>query len=509
MEGDPALHGFYQYSPNREGLTKAIIDRSKTKTDRALLVNVLRHQYAGLELNEKVASNIDKLMNPNTYTICTAHQPNVLTGYLYFIYKILHVIKIADELNDTADDAYFVPVYYMGSEDADLNELGTVFINGVCYQWKTNQQGAVGRMEIDDAFIFFLKEIQVEIEKAPQGKTVMALLFSCYQKGNTIQQATLNLVNQLFGKFGLLVLIPDHPLLKTTFKKVMEEELTSQSSYQMLQNTLATFPGQYRAPAKGRPINLFYLRNNTRARIEKKDQKFVIVDTAIEFSQNEILQELQLYPERFSPNVILRPLFQEMVLPNVIFVGGGAELGYWMELKNIFQHYDIPYPLLLLRNSFVIIDKIDAEKISNLKLEPIELFQDNHLIIDRIFLNQKNTNLPLGIQKQELASVYSRISEIAKAADVTLEKHVLALQAKAVKKMEQLEKKMLRAERKKFKSELEIIQGLKSNIMPSQELQERADNFFWLAARYGLDILDSLYFSSRSFNQEFCIMVEQ
>jgi bacillithiol biosynthesis cysteine-adding enzyme BshC len=433
----------------------------------------------------------------------------VLTGHLYFIYKILHVIKIADELNESTDAAYFVPVYYMGSEDADLNELGRVFINGVCYQWKTDQQGAVGRMKIDEAFIDFLNEIRPEILKEPEGESVMSLLASCYQLGKTIQEATLELVNQLFGKFGLLILIPDNSLLKNSFKNIMEEELKSQSSYQILQNTLASFPSKYDTPAKGRLINLFYLKGNIRERIEKNDQVFKIVNTGLEFSEEEILKELHQYPEHFSPNVILRPLFQEMLLPNVVFVGGGAELGYWMELKNIFESYSIPYPLILLRNSFTIIEKSVAQKIEDLKLEPIELFQENHQMIDKMIEMQKIPGLFLASQKEELIQVYQKIEALAKASDVTLEKHVAALKSKALKKIEQLEKKMLRAERKRFQKELHFIINIKSDLFPNDALQERVDNFCFYAARYGLGFIDSLYSSSKTFDQLYCILVEE
>ena len=508
MEGEAALNGFYQYQPNREGLKKAVIDKSKANLDRNLLVQVLRNQYAGMDLNEKVTYNIEKLLQPDTFTICAAHQPNVLTGHLYFIYKILHVIKIADELNESSDAAYFVPVYYMGSEDADLNELGRVFINEVCYQWKTDQQGAVGRMKIDDAFLNFLNEIRPEIVKEPEGESIMSLLFSCYQPGKTIQEATLDLVNQLFGKFGLLILVPDNSLLKNTFKNIMEEELKSQSSYQILQNTLVSFPGKYAAPAKGRAINLFYLKGNIRERIEKNDGRFKIVNTDIEFSEDEILKELHQYPERFSPNVILRPLFQEMLLPNVVFVGGGAEIGYWMELKNIFESYSIPYPLLLLRNSFAIIEKRVAKNIKDLKIEPIELFQENHLIIDKMIEMQKIQGISLASQKQELVQVYQKIEDFAKASDLTLEKHVAALKSKALKRIEQLEKKILRAERRKFQKELLSIIDIKSDLFPNDTLQERVDNFCFYAARYGLGFIDSLYSSSKTFDQHFCILVE-
>ena len=218
-------------------------------------------------------------------------------------------------------------------------------------------------------------------------------------------------------------------------------------------------------------------------------------------------QELLDFPERFSPNVILRPLFQEILLPNVAFVGGGAEIGYWMELKDIFQRYTIPFPVIILRNSFVIIDTKDAEKLSDLKLDALQLFQDDHLIIDSI-INKKNSGMGiLDTHKYEIGSIYQKIGELAKSSDVTLEKHVMALRTKALKKIEQLEKKVQRSERKKYHKELQEIQEIKTRLFPNGILQERVNNFCFYAARYGLGFVDVLYNATQPLDLQFCVLV--
>src|SRR5690606_23930744 len=137
---------FYKHRPNLGGIGNAIKERMAFNTNRKNLVAALKSQYQQIDRCDKVISNIDKLADHNTFTICTAHQPNLFTGYLYFIYKIVHAIKLADELNTVYPQYHFVPIYYMGSEDNDLKELNHIYLNGDKLTWETQQTGAVGRM---------------------------------------------------------------------------------------------------------------------------------------------------------------------------------------------------------------------------------------------------------------------------------------------------------------------------------------------------------------------------
>src|SRR6478609_753245 len=153
LSQSPLLQPFYKHTPDLKGIQSSIAARQSFNTPRSLLVESLQMQYAGLVLTDKVKQNIQLLADQNTFTVTTAHQPNIFTGPLYFIYKILHTIKLSETLKSKLPEYNFVPVYYMGSEDADLDELGTINIEGEKYSWNTNQTGAVGRMKVDKAFI--------------------------------------------------------------------------------------------------------------------------------------------------------------------------------------------------------------------------------------------------------------------------------------------------------------------------------------------------------------------
>lgn len=499
---------FYSHTADLKGIKAAIESRKKYPTNRRLLHDQLLQQYAGVVNTEKVTENIQLLLSEDTFTICTAHQPNIFTGRLYFIYKIIHVIKTADYLKQQLPQYNFVPVYYMGSEDADLQELGEIEINGDKLNWKTNQSGAVGRMIIDEAFITLMERIGNELSSQPNGTGLIGILKKAYQKGRTIDAATFELVHELFADYGLLIILPDNKQVKSLMISVFTKELTESFSNKILEKTITSFPAEYTIQAKGRDINLFYLKDNARERIEKTDNGYRINNTSISFSEQGMLQELNDYPERFSPNVILRPLLQEMLLPNVMFVGGGGELAYWLELKKIFESADVPCPVLVLRNSFLIIEKKNSELLDSLSLGVPDIFSSLNDLQKKI-ISRKNTQADdIGSEKALIEKAYEGIKTVAANADPTLEKHTLALRSGAIKKLEQLEKKMFRARKKTFEAEMRKIEKLKNRLFPENSLQERVENFLPYYAKYGAQFIEEIFDASGVFEQQFCVIIE-
>lgn len=509
LSGKPEMKSYYAHAADLNGIKAAIEQRKKYPSNRILLHELLTKQYANVSASDKVKENITLLQQENTFTICTAHQPNIFTGRLYFIYKIIHAIKTASHLKKELPNYNFIPVYYMGSEDADLKELGEVSINGEKLQWNTNQQGAVGRMAVDDALINLIDRISNELSSEPYGKKLIELLKQSYSKGKTIESATFELVHQLFESYGLLIILPDHAQVKTLMKDIFKKEVTTSFSEKILEETIASFPKVYSIQAKGREINLFYLKDNIRERIEKTAGGFSINNTSIIFSEEEMLRELDEYPERFSPNVILRPLLQEILLPNVVFIGGSGELSYWLELKKIFDAAGVPYPLLLLRNSFLIIRKKNAELMQSLSLNETDIFASIDEIKKNFVSKHSKANDDLTKERNSIEQAYGTLKLIATNADPSLEKHVLSLKAKTLKRIEQLEQKMFRARKKQFEAEMRKIEKIKRRLFPENNLQERVDNFIPYYASDGDSFFRSILDASGVFDQYFCILKEK
>ena len=503
------LKDFFAHEPTIEGVKAAIKERSTYPTNRKVLVGQLNEQYNNSPVSEKLQANIDALLSENTFTVTTAHQPNIFTGHLYFIYKILHAVKLADEMSVQLPDKKFVPVYYMGSEDADLEELGEVTINGTKYQWETKQKGAVGRMVIDKAFLKIIDAIEGQLSVEKYGDEIIQLVKDAYSLDKTIQQATFDFTNELFKDFGLVVVMPDCAALKNEFVAITKKELKEQFSNEAVTKTITAFPEKYKVQAAGRSINLFYLKDDIRERIEPTKEGYAVANTDIKFTEAELLHEIDTNPERISPNVILRPVFQEIILPNIAFIGGGGELAYWLELKKVFEAVEVPYPVLVLRNSFTIVNEKIASQITALGLTTADFFEKELDIINSIVKRDAAIKLSFSEEKFALIKMYKQIRTDATLADPTLERHVWSLQSAAMQKIEQLEKKMLKATKKKFEAQLRQVQKVRSKLNPNNSLQERVDNILPYYSVYGKDILQVIYDHSNSLTQQFCILTEQ
>ncbi|GEO08563.1 bacillithiol biosynthesis cysteine-adding enzyme BshC [Segetibacter aerophilus] len=506
VKSDEKLKPFYKHPVSLDGIQASIEARNQFDTPRDLLVTELRKQYSDLPLSQSQEQNLGLLLKSNTFTICTAHQPNIFTGPLFFIYKILHTIKLANHLNSQIPNSNFVPVYYMGSEDADLDELGHIYLDGEKLEWETKQTGAVGRMKVDKLLIKLLDRIAGQVEVAPFGKELVLLFKEAYKEGVSIQQATLHLVNELFKDFGLVVLIPDNAELKRQFQPIVKRELIEQFSHQVVEKTTEQLGEHYKVQASGREINLFYLTETKRERIEKDGVGYKVEGLGLAWNHKEMMEELNNHPERFSANVILRGLFQESILPNIAFIGGGGEIAYWLELKQLFENCNVPYPLLIIRNSFLLTEEKDREAADRLGFETTDLFQATEKLVNTLVTRESSLQLSLGQEKEQLRSFYGQLSEIANKIDPTLSQHTVALQTKALEKVEALERKMLRAEKRKFEAQQRQISKLRNQLFPSNSLQERQENFSLFYGKYGRQLLQKMYDASLSLEQEFGII---
>jgi bacillithiol biosynthesis cysteine-adding enzyme BshC len=508
VAGANDLKDFYSHEVSIEGIKTSIEERKKFNTNRQLLVEQLQIQYKNINDSDSVKANIHKLSNVNTFTICTAHQPNIFTGHLYFIYKILHIIKLTAELKKQLPQYNFVPVFFMGSEDADLQELNHIIVDGKKYVWHTKQTGAVGRMKVDDSLLKLIDEIDGRLSVEKYGKEIIDVLKKWFQKNSTIEQSTFLLVHELFKNYGLIVFLPDNAALKKEMLSVFEEDIFENISSKIVNKTSEKLSAKYKVQAHPREINLFYLKDGIRNRFVQSKDEFVVHDIELVFTKDELKNELKNHPERFSPNVILRGLYQEIMLPNIAFIGGGGEIAYWLELKDLFHNYEVPFPLLIVRNSFLIIEKKYHQLIEKLHLLSADLFKGEETLINEIVTNKTKHSLNLDEEKFQIQQAYFSIKKLVKEIDVTLEQHAEALETQSIKKLSAMEKKMLRAEKRKFEDQKNQLSKIFSALFPQGNLQERTENFMLYYAKLGDDFIKMLYDNSLTLEQEFCVIEE-
>jgi hypothetical protein len=305
-----------------------------------------------------------------------------------------------------------------------------------------------------------------------------------------------------------VVLLPDSAEVKAAFIPVMQKELLEFFSQKEVHQTVANFPVEYKIQASGRELNLFYLLDGQRERIEYNNGVWKVLNTELKFSKEQIIEELNQHSERFSPNVILRPVLQELILPNIAFVGGGGEIAYWLQLKRVFEKVTVPYPVLIIRNSFLFIPKEIQHLINQLHLIQGDFFKKETELINQLVISGSKLQLDLKDEQLELAFFYKKIKSIAESIDITLSNHVTSLELQAAKKISVLEKKMLRAEKKKFEAQQRKLYKIKSQLFPNDNLQERMDNLLVYYAKWGKEFIEIVYKNSPGLEQQFIILTE-
>jgi len=462
------------------------------KKHRQILVEILVKQMKEVTISTEQMKNIELLKLDNTFTITTGHQLNLFTGPVFFIYKILQTIKTAKFLNENKEGKNFVPVFWMASEDHDFEEINHFNTQNNFHQIHEKAGNAVGRIKLSDNF--FLENLEKEFKDFSYGTELIRWAKEAYTTGISLTLATRILVNRIFSNYGLLILNADDKKLKKIAISKFKNELLNQNLQKKSNNSVKELVERYRkVQVNPREINLFYLNNNQRSRIEKVNYKYKIVGSNTIFSKEEILEELNSFPERFSPNALMRPLYQETILPNIVYIGGNAEIMYWLELKEFFQSENVEFPIIIPRNSITFISEKIVNKINKLNLCIKDFFDDYHSIVHKKFL-EKSPILPiLNKKKEELKTLFTEIKIHAQKTDKTFLNLVNAEETRQLKSFNRMEKRLVRAE-KIFHGDLyQRYYRLYETVNPDGIWQERKINFSDFYAQDGINWLNICY----------------
>jgi bacillithiol biosynthesis cysteine-adding enzyme BshC len=320
-----------------------------------------------------------------------------------------------------------------------------------------------------------------------------------------LADATRYLVNELFGRYGLLIVDGDDKILKQQFTPFAAKELSAQYAKKSMDQTNRFLEENYRLQVHPREINMFYIEKELRERIVLEKGIFRVLNTEKHFTEAELLKELEKYPEKFSPNVVLRPLYQEVVLPNICYVGGGGELAYWLQLKEVFQESKIPFPILLLRNSALLISEKQEQKLQKLNISKTDLFLEEESLVAKKIKELSALSLDFSVQKDNLRAQFLELREIAIQTDKSFEGALNAQEKKQQKGLENLEKKLRRAEKKKHQEQVQRIKLLKQTLFPRNGLQERNVNFSEFYLHYGENLIPALFKILAPFEQNFTV----
>lgn len=480
-------------SYSQEELLKLAGKREFPDSHRLVLFNALLEQYSrdNVSLNETQQNNLNLLKEKNTFTIVSGHQLCLLTGPLYFILKILQTIKIADGLNKLQNSMHIVPVFWMASEDHDFDEINHVHLFGQRISWDEAQGGKVGAYGTEglDNFIDKISELLSESDNA---KYLMDLFREAYLGRKNLAAGTRSLVNELFSERGLLIIDGDDNKLKGLFKDEIKKEITEQILFNQQNETIKKFKNSYKVQVNPREVNVFYLQPQKRTLIEKTGDAFRLKNEDKHWTLEEILDEIESFPENFSPNVVLRPVYQERILPNLCYVGGPGEISYWLQLKSSFKAFNVSYPVLNLRNSIMWLDSSKLKKLEKLGLTEYDFFL-NEGELDKKLSGFEKTDEDLEKDIAEVNRAFSSMALKIENLDPTLKPYILSEGRKIEKQLEQLKSKLLRAKKSKNEERLKSFYNLYEKVFPQGNLHERYDNFAPYFLKYGRSFFETIY----------------
>lgn len=445
--------------------------------NRNLLVQVLKDQNENIRLSAKSKENIERLKQKNTFTITTGHQLNMATGPLYTLYKILEIINWTEKLNETQTERCFVPIFWMATEDHDFQEINHINLFGSKMLWehKSENDSVVGRIDVKHS-VEFVEQVLGKFKDESLRLKVEQFL-EVYSTNVNLGEANRDLINSLFGDYGIVIIDGDNKYLKKEFVSIAKQEIKKSTVYNAVSQTNNDLSiNGFHQQVYVRALNLFYIEpNGARVRIEKREDVFLINQQ--EYSVRSLLDLVEEFPERFSPNALLRPVYQEVVLPNVAYVGGGGEIAYWLQLKSSFSSFGISFPLLKVRDSALIIDERMRGQLSEFGYSVLDLKMDSDELIKDFLKKNQTIELSLSDQKEMLKVIKASVLEKAMQIDNNSTSFIEAEFQRMDNQFDKMEKKFIASEKKNQEKSVKQLQRLQNKLYPNGGLQERHENY--------------------------------
>jgi len=491
IQQDETVKPFYKYHIGQKDFEAFFTEEHFNYLNRPVLVeSLLKQTQLVRNTSSKTIESIRLLSNDNAFTVTTGHQLCLFTGPLYFIYKIISTINLCKTLTEKFPNKNFVPVYWMASEDHDFEEINHANVFGKKIVWNSEEKGSVGNFKTE-TLKDGIAELKTILGDTENTTSLIELFTNAYLKNENLADATRYLVNDLFGNYGLVTLDGNDKDLKGLFKEEFKTDLFKNTSFEIVSETINQLKEKYSAQVSPRLINVFYTEPNLRERIEKQDDRYHVLNTEISFSKVELETIIDTTPEKLSPNVVLRPLYQQKILPNVAYVGGPGELAYWLQYKKMFEAYDITFPILIPRHFAMIIDKGMQNKIKKLNLETESVFTDGEDLV-KAFIKTEHADVNLNNFNSPLSDVFNSITELVSTIDKSLLGSVEAEKQKALNGILVLNQKINKALKQQSETDINQIWAIKSKLFPNNMPQERYDNLSMYYTKYGKIFIENL-----------------
>lgn len=473
---------------------------------RTEVAEVLMDQNRQIGAGDKTLENIGLLREPNTFAIVTGQQVGILGGPLYTIYKTVTAIRLADRLSSTFPELKFVPVFWLEGEDHDFEEVNKVAVLNadhtpveVEYPVKgkpvQKNAGAVGEIRFNGSLDLFFERLQKALPNSEFKEPLFSILKGAYSPAATFNSSFARLMNALFESAGLVFISSNDRRLKQLLIPIFLKEIEGYPRVsQLIIQRSAELEERYHAQIKTKAMNLFMFFKGGRYFIEPRENDFGLRGIRQYFQKEELLNIVNQTPERISPNVALRPICQDTLLPTLAYVGGPSEIAYFAQLKSVYSYFDMTMPIIYPRASVTIYEEKFERILEKYQLELREFFGDSERVmrkvvelisevkIDEMFTDAvRRTNELMAEMKYGLNYVDSTLMGPLESTRAKIESHLLVLKEKVVEAQARKHDIALRQVRK-------VAQSMKPNAM----LQERVLNFSYFMNKYGLDFINRL-----------------
>jgi bacillithiol synthase len=471
--------------------------------DRSTLVHVLLNQNRDYHCGVKTLANIDLLLNENTVAIITGQQVGLFTGPLYALYKTLTALKLSEQLSHQYPEYNFVPVFWLEGEDHDIDEVSSVtLLNSsnellrLQYQYREKSEkdhiGAVGEICFDDSITTLFENLHVSLSPTEYSSKVFELFETAYQKGMTFSRAFIHLFSVLLEDSGLIFFNPHNSETKNILTPIFEQELKNISqTCQLVITQSELVEQQYHAQVKPRSVNLFMFHNGGRYALEPHANGFSLKGTRKTFSLDEMLIFLHNDPNLFSPNVVLRPICQDYLFPTLAYVAGPSEIAYFAQFKLLYEHFDIPEPIIYPRVSATIVEERIQKVIDKFNLKIEDFFGDIDLLKGRVantisdFKVEELFSNTFGTISESLTSLKGGLESIDPTLVPAMENTLSRMQTA----LQNLKEKTIAAQKRQHDISLRQLDKVATNLFPQASLQERELNIIYYLNKYGLEFL--------------------